>query len=138
MSKYRASTHSTYNVRYHIVFSPKYRYNLLRYRAAKKLKTLLRQSAAEIGISIQSMEVMQDHVHLFVLTRPAVAVTQLVCRLKGYTSYLMRKEFAYLRRYPSLWTRSYFVETVGHISENTVVNYIEHQKANFNALSSPG
>lgn len=138
MSKYRASTHSTYNVRYHIVFSPKYRYNQLRYRAAERLKTLLRQSAAELGISIQSMEVMPDHVHLFILARPAVPVPQLVCRLKGYTSYLMRKEFTYLRRYPSLWTRSYFVETVGHISENTVVNYIEHQKTNFNALSSPG
>ena len=94
MSKYRASTHSTYNVGYHIVFSPKYRYNLLRYRAAERLKTLLRQSAAELGISIQSMEVMPDHVHLFILARPAVPVPQLVCRLKGYTSYLMRKEFA--------------------------------------------
>ena len=138
MNKYNASTHSTYNVGYHIVFSPKYRYNLLRYRAAERLKTLLRQSAAEIGISIQSMEVMPDHVHLFILARPAVPVPQLVWRLKGYTSYLMRKEFAYLRRYPSLWTQSYFVETVGHISENTVVNYIELQKTNFNALSSPG
>ena len=137
MNKYRASTHSTYNVRYHIVFSPKYRYNLLRYRAVERLKTLLRQSAAEIGISIQSMEVMPDHVHLFILARPAVSVPQLVCRLKGNSSYLMRKEFAYLRKYPSMWTRSYFVETVGYISENTVVNYIEHQKTNFKALSSP-
>ena len=137
MSKYNASTHSTYNVGYHIVFSPKYRYNLLRYRAAERLKTLLRQSAYALGITIQTMEVMPDHVHLFVLARPSVSIPQLVCRLKGNSSYLMRKEFAYLRRYPSLWTRSYFVETVGHISGNTVVNYIEHQKTNFNALSSP-
>ena len=137
MNKYKASTHSTYNVGYHIVFSPKYRYNLLRYRATERLKTLLWQSAAELGISILTMEVMPDHVHLFIVARPAVPIPQLVCRLKGYTSYLMRKEFAYLRRYPSLWTRSYFVETVGHISESTVVNYIEHQKTNFNALSSP-
>ena len=56
---------------------------------------------------------------------------------KGYSSYFLLKEFAYLRKYLSLWTRSYFLETVGHISEKTVVNYIEHQKTNFNALSSP-
>ena len=46
MSKYNASSHSTYNVAYHIVFSPKYRYNLVRYRAAEGLKTLLLQAAS--------------------------------------------------------------------------------------------
>ena len=106
MSKYRASKHSTYNVGYHIVFCTKYRYNLLRYRAVERLKTLLKQGATKLGISIQSLEVMPNHVHLFILARSAVPIPQLICRLKGYTSYLMRKEFAYLRRYPILWTRS--------------------------------
>lgn len=137
MSKYNASSHSTYNVAYHIVFSPKYRYSLLRYRAAERLKTLLRQDASYLGIIIHTMEVMPDHVHLFIIAKPAIPVPQIIRHLKGYSSYFMRKEFAYLRRYPSLWTRSYFVETVGHISEKTVVDYIKHQKTNLNALSSP-
>lgn len=137
MNKYNASTHSTYNVAYHIVFCTKYRYSLLRYRAAERLKTLLLQSASNHGFTIQTMEVMPDHVHLFVISKPALPVPQMIRRMKGYSSYFMRKEFAYLRRYPSLWTRSYFVETVGHISEKTVVNYIEQQKTNFIALSSP-
>ena len=128
MSKYNASSHSTYNVAYHVVFSPKYRYNLLRYRAAERLKTLLLQAASHIGIIIQAMEVMPDHVHLFIIARPTISISQIVQYLKGYSSYFMRKEFTYLRRYPSLWTRSYFVETVGHISEKTVVHYIENQK----------
>ena len=128
MSKYNASSHSTYNVAYHIVFSPKYRYNLVRYRAAERLVTLLQQSAANLGIIIQAMEVMPDHVHLFIIARPTTSIPQVIRCLKGYSSYFMRKEFTYLRRYPSLWTRSYFVETVGHISEKTVVNYIQNQK----------
>ena len=128
MSKYNASSHSTYNVAYHVVFSPKYRYNLLRYRAAERLKTLLLQAASHLGIIIQAMEVMPDHVHLFIIARPTISIPQIVQYLKGYSSYFMRKEFTYLRRYPSLWTRSYFVETVGHISEKTVVHYIENQK----------
>ena len=128
MSKYNASSHSTYNVAYHIVFSPKYRYNLLRYRAAERLKTLFLQAASHLGIIIQAMEVMPDHVHLFIIARPTISIPQIVQYLKGYSSYFMRKEFTYLRRYPSLWTRSYFVETVGHISEKTVVHYIENQK----------
>ena len=128
MSKYNASSHSTYNVAYHVVFSPKYRYNLLRDSAAERLKTLLLQAASHLGIIIQAMEVMPDHVHLFIIARPTISIPQIVQYLKGYSSYFMRKEFTYLRRYPSLWTRSYFVETVGHISEKTVVNYIQNQK----------
>ena len=128
MSKYNASSHSTYNVAYHVVFSPKYRYNLLRDSAAEGLKTLLLQAASHLGIIIQAMEVMPDHVHLFIIARPTISIPQIVQYLKGYSSYFMRKEFTYLRRYPSLWTRSYFVETVGHISEKTVVHYIENQK----------
>ena len=128
MSKYNASSHSTYNVAYHVVFSPKYRYNLLHYRAAERLKTLLLQAASHLGIIIQAMEVMPDHVHLFIIARPTISIPQILQYLKGYSSYFMRKEFTYLRRYPSLWTRSYFVETVGHISEKTVVHYIENQK----------
>ena len=128
MSKYNASSHLTYNVAYHIVFSPKYRYNLVRYRAAERLKTLFLQAASHLGIIIQAMEVMPDHVHLFIITRPTISIPQILQYLKGYSSYFMRKEFTYLRRYPSLWTRSYFVETVGHISEKTVVNYIQNQK----------
>ena len=128
MSKYNASSHSTYNVAYHVVFSPKYRYNLLRDSAAERLKTLLLQAASHLGIIIQAMEVMPDHVHLFIIARPTISIPQILQYLKGYSSYFMRKEFTYLRRYPSLWTRSYFVETVGHISEKTVVNYIQNQK----------
>ena len=128
MSKYNASSHSTYNVAYHVVFSPKDRYNLLRDSAAERLKTLLLQAASHLGIIIQAMEVMPDHVHLFIIARPTISIPQIVQYLKGYSSYFMRKEFTYLRRYPSLWTRSYFVETVGHISEKTVVHYIENQK----------
>ena len=133
MSKYSSTTHTTYNISYHVVFSPKYRYNLLRYKAADVLKELIQEKATELGISIPAMEVMPDHIHLFVVAKPSLPIDTIVMQLKGYTSYCLRQHFAYLRRYPSLWTRSYFVETVGYILEKTVVQYIEKSKA----LSSP-
>lgn len=136
MSKYKATTHVTYNISYHIVFCPKYRYNLLRYKTGDKLKQLLTVKASDLGITIQAMEVMLDHVHLFINGLPSMSIDCIVKQLKGYSSYLLRKQFAYLRKYPSLWTRSYFVETVGHISEKTVVHYIESQKSK--TLSYPG
>lgn len=135
MSKYQSSTHVTYNIGYHVVFCPKYRYNLLRYRAADRIKELLTEKARQLHIIIPTMEVMPDHVHLFICAPPSLALPNLVRELKGYTSYRLRTEFSYLRRYPSLWTRSYFAESVGHISEKTVVHNIENQKTR--ALSSP-
>lgn len=135
MSKYQSTTHVTYNIGYHVVFSPKYRYNLLRYRAADRLKEQLSKKARQLHITIPTMEVMPNHVHLFICAPPSLALPNIVRELKGYTSYRLRAEFDYLRRYPSLWTRSYFVESVGHISEKTVVHYIENQKTR--ALSSP-
>lgn len=81
------------------------------------------------------MEVMPDHVHLFITAPPSLPVPDFVRKLKGRTSFVLRRRFEYLQKYPSLWTRSFFVESVGHISEKTVVKYIENQKT---ALSSPG
>ncbi|MBP3257640.1 MAG: IS200/IS605 family transposase [Bacteroidales bacterium] len=135
MSKYSSTTHTTYNVGYHVVFSPKYRHSLLRYRTADILKKLIQETASNLGISIPVMEVMPDHVHLFVTAKPSLPIDDIVMRIKGYSSYFLRHHSAYLRKYPSLWTRSYFMETVGHISKKTVVQYITNQKSK--ALSSP-
>lgn len=136
MSKYHVSTHSTYNIGYHVVFCSKYRFNLLRGAASTFLKELLHEKAENFGVTIQSMEVMPDHVYLFVIARPDTSISGIVKQLKGYSSFCLRQHFIYLRRYPSLWTRSYFAESVGHISEKTVVKYIASQKSKM--LSSPG
>lgn len=135
MSKYQASSHVTYNISYHVVFSTKYRYRLLRYSAADLLKELLTETSLQAGVNIRTMEVMPDHVHLFITAPPSLPVPDFVRKLKGRTSFVLRRRFKYLRKYPSLWTRSFFVESVGHISEKTVVKDIENQKS---ALSSPG
>ena len=97
---------------------------------------LLLEKASDLGITIQTMEVMPDHVHLFIVATPTTPIEWIVKQLKGYSSYNLRRRFAYLRKYPSLRTRSYFAESVGHISEKSVVKYIESQKSK--TLSSPG
>ena len=72
---------------------------------------------------------MPDHVHLFVKTPPTIAVHFLVQQLKGITARELRKQFKHLKTsLPSMWTRSYYVESVGHISEETIRRYIEEQK----------
>jgi putative transposase len=120
-----------FNIGYHIIWCPKYRRKVLQLHIADRLKVLLNEKAKEIGVAIEIMEVMPDHVHLFVRAPPTASPHWIVQQLKGYTSRIMRQEFEMLRsRLPTLWTRSYYCESCGHISETTVLKYIEDQKRN--------
>ena len=72
-------------------------------------------------MTIHALEVMPDHVHLFVESDPTRCVAEIVNRLKGYTSRVLRQEYPSLRsRLPTLWSRSYYAGTVGHVSATTV------------------
>lgn len=125
-------THSNttvYNIGYHIIWCPKYRRKVLVGEVEARLKQLLLEKSKEIGVSIEELQIMLDHVHLFVKASPVASPHWIVQQLKGYTSHELRKEFQSLRtRLPTLWTRSYYVESCGHISEETVKKYIEEQK----------
>lgn len=125
-------THSNttiFNIAYHIIWCPKYRRKVLVNEIEDRLKTLLVEKAKEIGCEISIQEVMPDHVHIFIKTKPTLAPHYIVQQLKGYTSRILRKEFPKLKsRIPTLWTRSYYCESIGHISEETVKKYIKDQK----------
>lgn len=118
-----------YNIGYHLIWCSKYRRKVLTDDAETRLKELLAEKAGQIDIEIVQMEIMPDHVHLFVKATPVNSPHYIVQQLKGYTSRVLRQEFPSLKsRLPSLWTRSYYCESVGHISEETILKYIEDQK----------
>lgn len=125
-------THSNttiFNIAYHIIWCPKYRRKVLVNEVEDRLKALLVEKAKEIGCEISIQEVMPDHVHIFIKTKPTLAPHYIVQQLKGYTSRVLRKEFPKLKsRIPTLWTRSYYCESIGRISEETVKKYINDQK----------
>lgn len=130
MSRLKRSRTTVYNVTYHVIWCAKYRRKILSGDIESTLIILLNKKAIEIGIEIESVEVMPDHVHLFIRADPTIAIQYIVNQLKGYTSRILRSEFASVKsRLPSLWTRSYYVETIGHISEDAIVKYIENQKS---------
>ena len=96
---------------------------------ADRLKVLLAEKSTELGMEIRALEVMPDHVHLFIESDPTRSVAEIVNRLKGYTSRVLRAEFPTLRsRLPTLWSRSYYAGSVGHVSAATVERYIVEQK----------
>ena len=127
--RWRRSRTSVHNVGYHLIWCPKYRRKVLNSPIDTDLKKLLLQKAKEIGIEIVKMEVMPDHVHLFVKAYPSAAPHWIVQQFKGFTSRLLREKHEELRtKLPTLWTRSYYCESVGHISEATIKKYIDDQK----------
>lgn len=128
-TRWTLSNKSVYNIGYHLIWCTKYRRKLLNDQEEKLLKALLQEKCEEIKISLETVEVMPDHVHLFIKASPVASPHWVVQQLKGYTSRKMRQVFPDMRtRVPNLWTRSYYCESIGHISEETVRRYIEDQK----------
>jgi len=118
-----------FNLKYHLVWCPKYRLNVLVGDVESRLKELLYEKAEEINATIHDLEIMPDHVHLFVESNPNFAPYKIAAQFKGYTSNILRKEFKHLRsRMPTLWSRSYYIGSIGHISETTIKKYIQNQK----------
>lgn len=120
---------SVYSLAYHIIWCPKYRRKVLTDEVEIELKRLLFLKAEELGCQIKTLKVMPDHVHIFIKTPPTIGVHFLIQQLKGMTARELRKQFPFLKsKLPNMWTRSYYVESVGHISEETIKRYIEEQK----------
>jgi putative transposase len=129
MTRYRRNTGVTSSLKYHLVWCPKYRRPVLTAPHDARLKEIIHEVADEVGLIVHDLEVMPDHVHLFVEADPTLAIAEIVNRFKGRSSRLMRQEFPALRsRLPTLWSRSYYVGSVGHVSDVTVRRYIEAQK----------
>lgn len=122
---------SVHNIGYHIVWSTKYRKQILVDDIEVSLKIILTKISIEKGFSIETMEVMPDHVHVFVKSNPRVAPNYIYKMLKGISATKIFNLFPNLKQslYKGhLWNSSTFIESVGHISENTVKKYIEEQK----------
>lgn len=129
MDDYTHKSGIVYKNQFHIIFCPKYRRKVLIDGVDVRLKELIYEIAAEQDITIKALEIMPDHVHLFIEFDPRKVLHKSIKDIKGRTSKILRQEFPWLKsRIPSLWTRSYFSCSVGHVNEATIQKYIEGQK----------
>ena len=127
--RYRHLRGSVSSLTYHFVWCPKYRRKILTGTIAERLSALIYERAAALHLEIVALELMPDHVHLFVKAPPTLAPQHIVNQLKGYTARVLRDEFPQRRsRLPSLWSRSYYVGSAGAVSADTIQRYIEQQK----------
>jgi putative transposase len=104
--RYAKNAGAVFSLKHHIVWCPKYPRSVLTHPIDARLKALFAAIAAEHGMRLHAVEVMPDHVHLFVGSDPRLCVAEIVNRLKGRTSRVVRQEFTSLRsRLPTLWSR---------------------------------
>lgn len=126
---YRHNHTSISLINYHFVWIPRRRRKVLKGKIAERLQQLIYEVALELGCKVLALEIMDDHVHLFLNCPPALAPKDIMFRVKGRSARFLRKEFPDpLMKMPSMWTRSYFVSTAGNVSSETIQKYIENQK----------
>jgi len=130
MDKYRKSSHTVYDLKYHIVWITKYRKPVLFGEVSKRVRDLIREICKSTDVEIVKGHISRDHVHLFVSVPPHISVSKLVQSLKGKTSRKLMSEYKRLSREfwgCHIWARGYFVVSSGKVTEDVIKKYIEAQ-----------
>ena len=120
---YNSSNTSVHFMNYHFVWYPKYRRKVIVDDVETRLQDIIRNTAGENNREIIALETMPDHVHLFIKADPTITPNNIIARIKGRSSRILRNEF------PTLWTRSCFVSTHGYVSSEAIKRYVEEQKS---------
>src|SRR4051812_18467916 len=96
-ARYARNAGAVFSLKFHVVWCPKYRRPVLASPVDDRLKALLREIAGNLDMTVHALEVMPDHVHLFIESDPRWAPAEIAGRLKANTSRVLRDEFPHLR-----------------------------------------
>ena len=122
-------THTRWNCKYHIVFAPKYRRQVIYGKLKSDIGKILRELCERKGIEIVEAELCIDHVHMLVKIPPKYSVSQIMGYLKGKSSLIIFDRHANLKyKYGNrhFWCRGYYVDTVGKNAKK-IQEYIRNQ-----------
>ena len=129
--KYSRASHVIYNLSFHLILTSKYRKPYFNNINNLFLKRILSIACHKANVKIENIEVMPDHIHLFIRAlSSSINVSKMVQIIKGYTSFIVRKKYDYLKKYKAFWSPTYFIESIGNISEKIIKKYIDNQKVN--------
>ena len=125
--EYEHDNHNVHLIVYHIIFCPKRRQNILVGPLRERLHQITQEVATENKWKVIELAIQPDHVHLFFRSNPRILPTDIARLIKGRSAHVLREEYPFLKRLPSLWTRSTFYSTAGNVSSETIRRYIERQ-----------
>jgi len=130
--KYQKSSHTTYDVRYHVVWITKYRNPVLTEEMQERLDFLIRKISEKVWVVILKLWFEEDHVHMYCripLTKP---ISKIVWHIKWSSTNAIKKEFhkeikEWYWKTNSLWATWYFVSSVWEINWDIIAQYVENQ-----------
>jgi putative transposase len=127
----RRTKHAVYDLKYHLVWIPKYRKHVLTVEVAGYLKEVFNHIAEEYGFAIDTMEVVEDHVHIFLEAPPRYAPAEVVQIMKSISGRELFKKFPKIKKQlwsGELWNDGYFVRSVGDkVTADIIRKYIKYQ-----------
>ncbi len=127
----KRTKHVVYDLKYHLVWIPKYRKHILGRGILEYQKEVFEQIAEEYEFRIDAMEVVEDQVHLFVEAPPGYSPAQVIEIMKSVSGREVFKKFPKLRKQlwaGELWNDGYFVRSVGDkVTAEIIRKYIEYQ-----------
>jgi len=131
MSSVKRASHSVYDLKYHFVWVPKYRKLVLQEPLAQGLKEIFSGIAERYELEIDTMEVMPDHVHLFMMAPPRYSPSRVVQIMKSISARQMFRRYPKLREQlwgGEMWSDGYFVRSVGdRVTADVIRRYIKLQ-----------
>lgn len=129
--KYETYSHAKTRLRYHIIFSTKYRNDCLN-NIRNEVLNSFDYAQKHSDFKILQKELDKNHIHLLVKFKPSLSIYQVVRRAKQLSNfYLFKYCNQYLKKFywkkNKIWTNGYFCSTLGEVSENTIIEYIKNQ-----------
>lgn len=127
-----STKHAKFSLGYHIIWCPKYRHQILKDSIGIELKRILAEICAHYEWKLVSLEIMPDHIHIFIQANPQTAPMEIAKTLKSISAVHLFSKFPNLKRRKfwgsGLWSRGTYYASMGQITEESVKKYIESQK----------
>ena len=121
--------HTKWNCKYHIVFAPKYRRQVIYGKIKADIGKMLRKLCEYKQIEILEAEACKDHIHMLISVPPKYSISQIMGYLKGKSSLMIFEKYANLKyKYGNrhFWCRGFYVDTVGR-NKKAIAEYIKNQ-----------
>jgi len=132
MSSIKRTSHAVYDLKYHMVWVPKYRKMILGGELAKRVKMTFEEISERYEFEIDTMEVKDDHVHLFLSAPPRYSPAEIVQIIKSISAKMVFKQFPEVKKElwgGEFWSDGYFVRSVGDkVTSEVIRRYIKYQQ----------
>lgn len=130
MHVYRKSSHTVFDLKYHLVWTTKYKKPILTGKLGVRVRDLIREICDTNSVQILRGHISKDHIHLFLSMPPQISVSKIAQYIKGKTSRKLLQDFPELNKRfwgKHFWCRGYFCATSGAITDEVIMDYIKNQ-----------